>query len=91
MITFDEILLLTRPVTNISYVTYGTCHQNIFSAISVTNIDLTQICLFASQGQNENQSGLETLKRLMNQDLRVIDIGETVSAGSNERLLSGLG
>ena len=47
--------------------------------------------MFASQGQNENQSGLETLKRLMNQDLRVIDIGETVSTGSNERLLSGLG
>ena len=91
MITFDEILLLTRPVTNISYVTYGTCHQNIFSAISVTNIDLTQIFLFASQGQIENQLGLDTLKGPMNKDLRVIDIGETVSAGSNERLLSGLG
>ena len=91
MITFDEILLLTRPVTNISYVTYGTCHQNIFSAISVTNIDLTQIFLFASQGQIENQLGLDTLKGPMNRDLRVIDIGETVSAGSNERLLSGLG
>ena len=69
----------------------------ILSTIPVTNVDLTHFDsrIFETGpifgGQIENQPWLETLKGPMNKDLRVIDIGETVSTGSNERLLSGLG
>ena len=40
------------------------------------------------QGQVGDKPGFETDKGPMNQDLRVIDIGETVSTGSNERLIT---